>query len=236
VRGEAGAQNGWREPTQPCVCLAERTARGRWERALAASDITPALLALTFDGYDSSAHPSLAKGRDAAQAWASGSWAMFAGDDAALPWLFLYGSPGTGKTHLLASAFNQLLATGRYPLYTLVPALLDHVKEGLDAKDKGEYAARFKAVQEAPILILDDLGVEKRTDWSEEALFKLLDYRYRQELPTAVASNALPAGLEARIASRLQDRALSVALLMAGPDYRLQPGRPGQARSVGRRR
>jgi hypothetical protein len=230
VRDEAGAENGWRVETYPCACRAEVTARERWERALAASDITSALLRLNFSGYDAMGHPSLVKGRDAALAWASSAGSAGPAGSAeevpdvrlhGFPWLFLYGSCGTGKTHLLASAFNRLMATGHYPLYTLVPALLDHVKEGLDANDKSEYAARFKAIKEAPILILDDLGAEKRTDWSDELLFKLLDYRYREELPTAVASNLLPSGLESRIASRLQDRALSVALLIVGPDYRL---------------
>lgn len=235
VREEAGAENGWRVETYPCACRAELTARERWERALAASDITSALLTISFSGYDTAGHPSLVKGRDAALTWASSAESAETAESAeevpdvrlqGFPWLFLYGSCGTGKTHLLVSAFNRLMATGRYPLYTLVPALLDHVKEGLDANDKGEYAARFKAIKEAPILILDDLGAEKRTDWSDETLFKLLDYRYREELPTAVASNLLPSGLESRIASRLQDRALSVALLIVGPDYRLSGAQP----------
>lgn len=228
VRDVAGPENGWRAATHPCACLAELMAHERWERALAASDITPKLLSVSFGSYDTRGHPSLSAGHDAAVAWAT------AVPDGGAPWLFLYGSPGTGKTHLLASAFNLLMAAGRYPLYTLVPALLDHVRQGLDAPNKGEYAARFKAIKEAPILLLDDLGAEQRSDWSDEALFKLLDYRYREELPTAVASNLLPAGLEPRIASRLQDRALSAAVLMAGPDYRQTGGRSGE--HAGRRK
>ncbi|MGH2501496.1 MAG: ATP-binding protein [Ktedonobacterales bacterium] len=227
LRLPGDAESGWRVRTEACGCLAELRAHERWERALAASDITPELLRLSFGGYETSGHPSMLQGRDAALGWAEEV------PDCALPWLFLYGAPGTGKTHLLASAFNLLLAAGRYPLYTLVPALLDYVREGLDAAEKGAYAARFKAVREAPILILDDLGAEQRSAWSDETLFKLVDARYRAGLPTAVASNVHPVDLEGRIASRLQDRALAVALLMSGPDYRLQPG---QARSVVRRR
>ena len=242
VRVAVDLETGWRVKTEPCACLSEVMARERWERALAASDITPQLLTLSFEGYDPTPHPSLRAGHDAAMAWATEVPGAALPSNPSRPWLFLYGSPGTGKTHLLASAFNLLLERGRYPLYTLVPALLDHVRDGLDAQDlgrKGEYAARFKAIKEAPILILDDLGAEKRTDWSEEALFKLLDYRYREQLPTAVASNVLPSGpvsLEPRIASRLQDRALAVALLMSGPDYRLSGAQSVHARRNERRK
>ena len=101
------------------------------------------------------------------------------------PWVLLYGGMGTGKTHLLAAAFNVLLGAGRYPLYTVVPALLDHIREGLDEPDSREYGARFRAVRSASILLLDDLGAERSSEWSDELLFKLLDYRYREGLPTA---------------------------------------------------
>ncbi|HKT40018.1 MAG TPA: ATP-binding protein [Ktedonobacterales bacterium] len=218
---EIGAAGDWRVELAPCACQRERRSQAQWRRALDASDMTPELLAKTFMDYDPSPDPSCVVGRDAALAWAEET------PDARLlapSWLMLYGSTGTGKTHLLAAAFNLLMASGHYPLYTLVPALLDYVRQGLNASDGGgEYAARFQAVQQAPILILDDLGAEMRTPWTDETLFKLLDYRYRRGLPTAVASNLIPAHLEPRIASRLQDRALAVALLMSGPDYRLAP-------------
>ncbi len=206
----------WQTRDVACSCRAAEIAQARWERALRASDISARLLALDFDGYDARYN---AAARDAALAWTRDA------ARASLPWLFLYGGPGSGKTHLLAAAFNALMAEGRYPLYTVVPTLLDHVRDGLDDEHPSEYGARFKAVREAPILILDDLGAEKRTDWTDELLFKLLDYRYREELPTAVASNLLPSDLEPRIASRLQDRMLGAVVFMSGPDYRLERAR-----------
>lgn len=222
VRTEAGAENDWREETFPCGCKGESLSRGRWQRALDASDMTPELLAFDFASYDATYNAAALR---AVSDWTRGLICAREGHLAIPPWIFLYGLTGTGKTRLLAAAFNALMSNGCYPLYTLVPSLLDYVRQGLDVPRGGEYAARFRAVQRAPILILDDLGAEARTAWGEETLFKLLDHRYREALPTAVASNPLPKDLEPRIASRLQDRVFSTALLMAGPDYRLSGGR-----------
>jgi DNA replication protein DnaC len=136
----------------------------------------------------------------------------------------LWGDPGCGKTHLLAAAFNAMVdadrlgaASGRLPLYVVVPALLDYIREGVQA---GDYSGRFASVALCPVLLLDDLGAEKRSEWSDEALFKLLDHRYRHGLRTAVATNLAPDELEPRISSRLQDRAVSWVYGMRGPDYR----------------
>ena len=212
---EIDPDDGWRDRLAPCACQTARLARDRWERARKASDMTDRLLTLDFAGYDP---------RDNAEALAlARMWAAQDETDADwLPWLFLYGGYGSGKTHLLAAAYNALMAAGKYPVYTLVPALLDHVRDALDSERPQDYGARFRAVQQAPILMLDDLGAEKRSAWTDETLFKLLDYRYRAELPTAIATNADPDELEPRIASRLQDVALCHVVLMAGADYRLK--------------
>lgn len=225
-----------------CVCQRKRLAREAWERALAASDFADELRTLDFAGYDPTYNPLALQ---ATQAWTAalcaqpdgseGGAADMERDSETRPWLLLYGGYGTGKTRLLAAAFNALLAAGRYPLYIVVPPFLDYVRDGLNAekngRDTGAYSARSRAVREAPLLILDDLGAEKRSDWTDEALFKLLDYRYRAALPTAVATNVLLGDLEGRIASRLRDHARAVAIPMSGPDYRLTPHQ-STARSV----
>lgn len=203
---------------EPCACRESVNVRARWERALAASDMSPLLRSLDFAGYDATYnHAALSLMAN----WTKGLSCAREGHLAFPAWVLLYGGTGTGKTHLLAAAFNVLLGAGRYPLYTVVPALLDHIREGLDEPDSREYGARFRAVRSTEILLLDDLGAERSSAWSDELLFKLLDYRYREGLPTLVATNLIPADLEPRIASRLQDRALSTVLLMRGPDFRL---------------
>lgn len=192
-----------------CACQRELDARARAERARAASDAAPDRADCRFLDYDTSDNPTAV---DAAKAWARGDGP---------PWLFMFGGYGTGKTHLLGAAFYALLDAGRPPIYTVAPLLLDYIRKGIGAEGRDEYAARFDAVRECPLLILDDLGAEGRSKWTDETLFKLVDYRYRLKLPLAVATNLRPDELEPRIASRLQDRRLSRTLVMRGRDWRL---------------
>jgi DNA replication protein DnaC len=202
----------------PCECQAEKLAAERARKAQAASDAAPERAGCRFEDYDATYN---ADALEAAREWAMG----YAGPGARMPgykpFLLLYGGWGTGKTHLLGAAFWTLVDGGRAPIYTVTPLLLDHLRDGLNADSPREYSDRFYAVRDCPLLILDDLGAEKRTEWSEEALFKLVDYRYRLRLPLAVATNLSPDELEPRIASRLQDRALARVERMLGPDWRL---------------
>lgn len=66
------------------------------------------------------------------------------------------------------------------------------------------------ATRLAPFLVLDDLGTEKLSDWVQEKLYAILDWRYGQELPTLVTSNLTLAELAShyrahgpRLASRI---------------------------------
>lgn len=195
----------WKTELRRCPCQHEADDRRAWERARSVSDLSDEQATLTFEDYNARHNPAALA---AAQGWSDG---------AATPWLVLWGAMDTGKTHLLSAAFNVLLRGGKHPVYSVVPLLLDHVRAGIA---EGEYGERFEAVMRSPVLVLDDLGAEKRTEWADEALFKLLDWRYRHRLPTAIASNFHPDELEGRIGSRLQDTRLCTVVELVGPDQR----------------
>jgi DNA replication protein DnaC len=75
------------------------------------------------------------------------------------------------------------------------------------------------------VLILDDLGAEKWTEWAEEQLFLPLDHRYRLEQPMVVITNEDLSTLPGCISSRLGDRALNKVVHNRAPDYRWGDGR-----------
>lgn len=135
-------------------------------------------------------------------------------------WLVLAGEAGTGKTHLAAGIVNRLLTTpGWRPLYYVVPELLDYLRS-LTFREGPERDRDWKAIREASVLVLDDYGTEKGSEWADEALFKLIDFRYANQLPLVVTTNLLWDEMPARIASRFQDRARSRVVTLRQGDYR----------------
>jgi DNA replication protein DnaC len=121
--------------------------------------------------------------------------------------LVLIGPWGTGKTRLAASIMaarvdayleqypNEVISEGpegiatRPPFasrFASVPQLLDALRRSYEYEDEPD---PLPALRRAPLLILDDLGREKATDWVLERLYVLIDDRYSRRLPTVVTTN-----------------------------------------------
>jgi DNA replication protein DnaC len=122
-------------------------------------------------------------------------------------WLLLLGPCGCGKTHLAAAIANQRLESEETVFFTTVPDLLDTLRACLDSP---EHYLQFNTwVMEVELLVLDDLGAQQSSAWSNEKLLQLLDYRATVALPTIIT--AVPKefqGLDERLRSRLSDAQL----------------------------
>lgn len=131
--------------------------------------------------------------------------------------LTLCGTPGTGKTHLAQDILIYELNSGRVCQYWQVADLLDYLRSSYDDKNK-RYTDSMNNIKDTGVLVLDDLGAEKMTEWAQEKLTQLIDYRYREYLDTIITTNCEPSELPSRISSRLQEG--EVARLTC-TDYRL---------------
>ncbi|HUY79909.1 MAG TPA: ATP-binding protein [Ktedonobacterales bacterium] len=201
----------------PCECQKSVIAARRLRKLMVASSFLPEMATQAFSNF---APDNEADALRAVVAWAAGK---------SSPWVFLTGSVGTGKTHLLAAATNALMARGEAALYVLSPDLLDYIRAGfgslVTSRFSGDDAtARLDLVREVDWLIVDELGKERGTDFAHEQLFSLLDYRYRRHAHTLIASNQQPSDQPDYLASRLGDRAMCQIVQMANiADYRLLP-------------
>jgi DNA replication protein DnaC len=144
-------------------------------------------------------------------------------------WLFMYGSRGTGKSHLAAAIANHLLAASdpsrqSLVLFLTVPGLLNMLRSGFERGDHDELLALTKEVD---VLILDDLGVERVNDWVRETLYEVTHARWQTESPLVVVSNLRPDALEARLRDRLMDDDLTQVVRVAAPTYRQRKRNPG---------
>ncbi len=135
-------------------------------------------------------------------------------------WLVLRGGYGCGKTHLAAAIANEGVLRGYPVLFITTPDLLDHLRAAFAPNAPQSYDARFEEVRTAPLLILDDLGVEHATPWALEKLFQLLNYRYMTRLPTVITTNRELEDLDPRLRSRLGDTELVKIITILAPDYR----------------
>lgn len=124
-------------------------------------------------------------------------------------WLVFCGPSGAGKTHLAAAIANQAIENGRPALFVVVPDLLDHLRATYGANSEITYDQLFEQVRNAPILILDDLGTQNMTAWTQEKLFQLINHRFNSQLPTVFTTNLRPAELPERIRTRMTDTSLS---------------------------
>lgn len=95
--------------------------------------------------------------------------------------LMLIGSVGTGKTHL-ASAIVNAIPRDYSKLYFTAQEMLGKIRAGFDA----DFISLLKNVS---LLVIDDIGKEKSTEWAVAALFEIINARYEKCLPTIVTSN-----------------------------------------------
>jgi DNA replication protein DnaC len=137
--------------------------------------------------------------------------------DYALPEnLYLYGPNGTGKSHIAAAILNDAAARGIPARYGSVLGLLRLLRDGF--KD-GSADDRLEALIATPLLVVDDLGSEKPSDWNDASIFDLLKSRDSAERATIITSNLpLDELRDPRAASLIQGSALLVPLIIS--DYR----------------
>ncbi len=156
-------------------------------------------------------------------------------------WLTLQGVNGCGKTHLAAAIANRVLARGGGVFFAVVPDLLDHLRASFaPGKDVG-YDELFVQVRNAGLLILDDLGSQATSQWAQEKLFQIVNYRTVSGLPTVVTTDQQLDQIQAahpRIAARIADPHAGSVILILAPHYRLgrmpEPKAPPRHQGRGR--
>ncbi len=106
-----------------------------------------------------------------------------------LPGLLLLGDPGTGKTHLAVAALRMLMAKGFEGLFFDYQHLLDRIRSGYDQASGSSDKEAYRSVLEAEVLLLDDLGAHRVTDWVEDTITSIITYRCNNRRPLIATTN-----------------------------------------------
>lgn len=144
--------------------------------------------------------------------------------------LLLIGSPGIGKTHIAVAILRQVVSENRARgLYYDTRSLLNTIRSTYDPVTRTSEVDVLRPVVGAELLVLDDLGAERLTDWVEETMNFIVNTRYNDRLPTIFTTNyedlqdaEAVDSLKARVGFRMHSRLREMCEFLEydGPDYR----------------
>ncbi|MFZ5823469.1 MAG: ATP-binding protein [Bacillota bacterium] len=135
--------------------------------------------------------------------------------------LLLLGDVGLGKTFLASAIGNQAVAAKRTVVYFTFSEFMDLLRLR-KFEEEEEYREGFQRLLDADLIILDDLGAEKVTDFVGQELFNIINHRINRQLPMVISTNLTAGEIEESYGSRIASRLLNgfEALVLRGEDVR----------------
>jgi len=204
-----------------CDCWRENLGRQR----LAGANIPKRYLHCTlgnFTAYNESLEKALAQARRVADAFPN-----------ATQGLFLEGQPGVGKTHLAVAVLKQAIATtNARGLFYDTRELLRVIRSTYDPSTRTTELDILRPVMTAELLVLDDLGAEKTSEWVDETMNLIVNTRYNERRLTIFTSNypdipddTDPQSLLFRIGARMRSRLHEMCefVVLDAADFRERP-------------
>lgn len=136
--------------------------------------------------------------------------------------LLIFGPPGNGKSHLAAAVTGLALKRGYTAIFERVPKLLLKIRATYREGSRVAEDEIMRALTQANLLVLDDAGAEKWTQWTEPTLYTIIDERYSYQKALIITTNSTLEELAEKIGDRAMDRVLEMCEIVenTGESYR----------------
>ena len=136
------------------------------------------------------------------------------------PNLLFMGGPGCGKTFLSTAIGRQVIGDGHFVIYTPAQDMIDAFERAKFSKSDG--AEDTDVYSDCELLIIDDLGTEFMTSFSETALYNVINTRMNLGRPTIISTNLTVSEITGAYHDRITSRLIygSVKLQLSGGDVR----------------
>jgi DNA replication protein DnaC len=170
---------------EPCACAAVTRARAVKE----AAGIPPNYDRATLDNFEmpGQENPTARAALGAALLQVKSFVREFPAADH--PGLLLIGDTGTGKTHLAVAAFKALLERGHEGIFYDYQNLLDRIRSGWDQNAGAADREAYRSALDTEVLLLDDLGSHRTTDWIEDTVTAIVTHRCNHRKPLIATTN-----------------------------------------------
>lgn len=120
--------------------------------------------------------------------------------------IYIYGPAGTGKTHLACALAQQILANNIGVMFINTSEFLEKLRQEFNEIDSNKESYLKEAMDFDGVLIIDDIGAEKASDWTRERLYLIINKRYEEMKPIIFTSNCDMDVLEEKLGDRIASR------------------------------
>ncbi len=198
---------------KPCICVRSEIIQSGIEEAHIPTRYSAAALN-TFETCSSSLKASLTFAKEYVQKYSRDN----------PKGLYIYGSTGSGKTHLAVGILKGLIEKGYDGVFYNVLDLLETIRSTFDPNIDSTPKGRLLQELDRQIVVLDDFGVQKTSTWVVERLYSLINRRYQDCKTIIITSNIKANDLLIQVEKRLVSRILEMCeeIEIKADDYRLR--------------